>query len=142
MTSYTNVYGTELESCSSESMALTGYTRDGRCINHDQDHGSHHVCIDMKSTTGGNFCSVTRQPNWCERKFPCHEDQTKECDITNWCVCEWAFASYIQNAGGCDKIAEVNCEATNGKVLEHYQGNDKKHIQEALTCLKQKCNIK
>jgi hypothetical protein len=40
-------------------MALTGYTRSGQCYAHDDDHGSHHVCIDLSSTTGGNFCSVT-----------------------------------------------------------------------------------
>jgi hypothetical protein len=40
-------------------MALTGYTRSGQCYAHDDDHGSHHVCIDLSSTTGGNFCAVT-----------------------------------------------------------------------------------
>jgi uncharacterized protein (DUF2237 family) len=44
-------------------MALTGYTRTGLCNAHDDDQGSHHVCVDLSSTTGGNFCSVTVGPS-------------------------------------------------------------------------------
>jgi hypothetical protein len=62
--SYESVTGKELEKCSMPGMALTGYTRQGKCVAHDDDAGSHHVCIDMASNTGGNFCSVTGQPDW------------------------------------------------------------------------------
>ena len=139
--SYKNVYGGELQRCSKKTMALTGFTRDGECRNHDDDAGSHHVCIDISSTTGGNFCSVTGQPNWCEEKMPCHENNGEKCPIKNWCVCEWAFASYIEKAGGCDKIADVVCEATNQKALQHYEASDMPHVKRALKCLKEKCNI-
>jgi hypothetical protein len=56
---YLNVHGDPLQKCSRSGMALTGFTRSGECYMHDDDHGSHHVCIDLSSTTGGNFCSVT-----------------------------------------------------------------------------------
>ena len=58
-TAFTNVNGGDLERCSGRGMALTGFTRNGHCVDQNDDAGSHHVCIDMSSTTGGNFCSVT-----------------------------------------------------------------------------------
>ena len=57
--SYTSVSGEELQKCSGPGMALTGFTRTGKCVAHDDDAGSHHVCIDMSSNAGGNFCQVT-----------------------------------------------------------------------------------
>ena len=142
---YKNVYGEELKPCSGSGMAMTGFTRDGRCINRDDDHGSHHVCVNihMDSLKGGNFCNVTGQSDWCSQSMPCHEDQTKMCDAQNWCVCEWAFSSYINNAGGCDMIADVDCNATNMKVLEHYEdaASQSPDVANALQCLKQRCNL-
>ena len=96
---FQNIYGTDLKPCSSTGMALTGYTRNGYCV-------SHHICIDLSSTQGGNFCKVTNQPDWCSSNMPCHgiHDGTcpaqKECKIKHWCVCQWAFARYIEKAGG------------------------------------------
>lgn len=138
---YKNVYGSNLKACSRDDTALTGFTRNGKCVNKIQDQGSHHVCIDISSTSGGNFCTVTGQPNWCEEPMPCHDKREKTCPIEQWCVCEWAFASYIQNAGGCDKIAKVDCHATNGNVLHHYRDDKRPHVQKALACLKRKCNL-
>ena len=66
-----NVKGTELQKCCGSGMALTGFTRSGSCEDHNDDAGSHHVCIDMSSTTGGNFGSVTGQPNWCGSSMAC-----------------------------------------------------------------------
>ena len=141
---YKNVYGSNLRPCSQDGTALTGFTRNGKCVNKIEDQGSHHVCIDISSTSGGNFCTVTGQPNWCEEKKPCHNNRDKTCPIKQWCVCEWAFASYIEHAGRCDKIAEVDCHATNHNVLKHYydKQNKNKKIQKALACLKSKCNLK
>jgi hypothetical protein len=63
-----------------------------------------------------------------------------QCPVEHWCVCEWAFASYIQKAGGCDKIQKIVCEATNMKALEHYeQKQSSTHIKAALDCLKSRC---
>lgn len=75
--SYESVTGKELQKCSMPGMALTGYTREGKCVAHDDDAGSHHVCIDMASNTGGNFCSVTGQPDWCSSKMACDNARWK-----------------------------------------------------------------
>ena len=53
-----NVYGYPLEDCSASGMALTGFTRQGSCTEHNVDAGSHHVCIDIsKVEVNGNFLS-------------------------------------------------------------------------------------
>ena len=97
---YTNVLGTPLKKCSGAGMALTGFTRQGECVDMNDDAGSHHICIDMASNTGGNFCSVTGQPDWCSSKMACDGDPSNECQVKHWCVCQWAFAAYIERAGG------------------------------------------
>merc|ERR1719230_2304170 len=114
---YLNVNGGELERCSGEGMALTGFTRNGQCVDINDDAGSHHVCIDMKSNVGDNFCEVTGQPNWCGSKMAC-DGHAGRCPVEHWCVCQWAFARYLQNAGGCDKIQNIVCEATNMVALK------------------------
>merc|ERR1719198_423899 len=78
---YLNVNNTTLQHCSGRGMALTGFTRNGQCIDQDDDAGSHHVCIDMSSNTGGNFCTVTGQPNWCGSQMPCDGDPGSECQV-------------------------------------------------------------
>ncbi|KAH8072045.1 DUF2237-containing protein [Aureococcus anophagefferens] len=112
-TAYKNVLGKELEHCSGAGMALTGYTREGQCVDRYDDAGSHHICINMKSTSNGNFCDVTGQPNW--------------------------FASYLSRAGGCDKIQEIVCEATNMEAYIAYT-KSAQHA-EARACLEQRCGI-
>lgn len=66
---YLNVYGEALQSCSSDGMALTGYTRSGSCVETQDDSGSHHICIDLSSLGGndggGNFCDVTGKTYVC-----------------------------------------------------------------------------
>lgn len=81
---YTNVYGDDLQSCSSDGMALTGYTRNGHCVAINDDAGSHHVCINLSSTIGGNFCEVTGQPNWCSSEKSCHNSSSGLCPVQNW----------------------------------------------------------
>merc|ERR1712046_340857 len=105
---YLNVNNTTLQRCSHAGMALTGFTRNSQCVDQDDDHGSHHICIDMASNSGGNFCSVTGQPNWCGSQMPC-DGSSGLCPVKHWCVCQWAFASYIQRAGGCEKIQNIVC---------------------------------
>ena len=138
---YLNVYGEDLQSCSSASMALTGYTRNGKCTNLQDDAGSHHICINLSSTSGGNFCSVTGQPNWCASDMPCHQDQQLQCPVQNWCVCQWAFASYIEKAGGCDQIKDVVCEAVNMEAVNAYRRSTEVKHMEALKCLESRCNL-
>ncbi|CAB9512365.1 expressed unknown protein [Seminavis robusta] len=143
-----NVYGEPLKECSSDGMARTGFTRTGKCMDKDRDTGSHNVCIDLTSAQNGNFCTVTGQPNWCDEDKTCHDEDhsssTNNCPIVNWCVCEWAFKGYIERAGGCDQVSEVECESTNQKVVLHYQtaidnNDDAENAQAALDCLRAKC---
>eukprot|EP00325_Prymnesiales_sp_UTEX-LB-985_P021897 CAMPEP_0174715358 /NCGR_PEP_ID=MMETSP1094-20130205/21175_1 /TAXON_ID=156173 /ORGANISM="Chrysochromulina brevifilum, Strain UTEX LB 985" /LENGTH=161 /DNA_ID=CAMNT_0015914919 /DNA_START=24 /DNA_END=509 /DNA_ORIENTATION=+ len=140
---YTNVLGTKLEKCSQSGMALTGFTRNGQCIDRNDDAGSHHVCIDMASNAGGNFCTVTGQPDWCSSQMSCDGEPNKQCNVEHWCVCQWAFASYLQRAGGCDKIQNIVCEATNMVAIKHYreQAASDPHIAQALTCLESRCKV-
>lgn len=140
---YKNVRGLDLEPCSSDGMALTGYTRNGYCVDRDDDAGSHHICINLGSiaSTGKNFCEVTGQSDWCsEMDMPCHEDQFQQCPVENWCVCQWAFASYIERAGGCDAIQDIQCNAINTQALTAYEENSDTH-GEALACIRQRCAL-
>lgn len=150
-----NVYGRPLQTCSAQGMALTGYTRTGYCSSRQDDHGAHHICIDLNSITnntsggGGNFCQVTAQSDWCSSKdMPCHDDgtgttanaqQESKCGIQHWCVCQWAFARYIERAGGCDQIQNIVCEAIHVQALFAYR--QKKKYKQALECLVERCGI-
>jgi len=134
--------GEKLKTCSKPGTAMTGFTRDGKCQDlGDDDAGSHHICIQMKD----DFCTQTGQPNWCADEMPCMGqdggESADECPIGNWCVCQWAFARYIQMAGGCDAIVDLQCDATNLAALKAYEAQkaEDKSIQDALDCIKQKC---
>mmetsp|Transcript_88317 Transcript_88317/g.189666 ORF Transcript_88317/g.189666 Transcript_88317/m.189666 type:complete len:169 (-) Transcript_88317:285-791(-) len=132
-----NVLGATLQTCSKPGMALTGFTRDGHCQDEgDDDAGSHHVCIQMKS----DFCTVTGQPDWCSEDMECM-GSSGMCPIGNWCVCQWAFSSYIQSAGGCDAIVDLVCDATNQAAVKAYEESDDPDHKEALACIKKKCNL-
>jgi len=140
---YKNVYGDELQSCSSDGTALTGYTRTGFCVDENDDQGSHHICIDLSSASGGNFCDVTGQDDWCSSEMPCHDDQNEYCQVQQWCVCQWAFASYLENAGGCDNIQTVACESINIEAVFAYQQkqNVASKYKNALECLVERCGL-
>merc|ERR1711948_235828 len=87
-----SVTGKALDTCSKPGMALTGFTRDGHCQDlGNDDAGSHHICIEMKA----DFCTVTGQPNWCTSEMQCM-GSAGNCPVKNWCVCQWAFASYLE----------------------------------------------
>ena len=128
---------------SGAGMALTGYTRNGRCVDQDDDRGSHHVCIDLASTEGGNFCTVTGQSDWCSSSMGCDGGGGGLCPVNHWCVCQWAFASYIKRAGGCSKIQGIVCEATNAQALKAYKMQAPKDpsIAAALACLEERCGL-
>jgi uncharacterized protein (DUF2237 family) len=131
-------------------MALTGYTRTGYCVDKNDDQGSHHICIDLSSTNeinGNNFCQVTGQDDWCSTAMPCH-DYDKDggndgyCMVQNWCVCQWAFASYVENAGGCDNIQTIICAAVNLEALLAYQQQSTtEKYQNALECIVNRCGL-
>eukprot|EP00928_Gymnodinium_smaydae_P024370 TRINITY_DN19735_c0_g1_i1.p1 TRINITY_DN19735_c0_g1~~TRINITY_DN19735_c0_g1_i1.p1 ORF type:complete len:212 (-),score=31.00 TRINITY_DN19735_c0_g1_i1:73-639(-) len=131
-----NVMGQPLKPCSTKGTAMTGFERDGTCFDAgDDDAGSHHICIKMKS----DFCNVTGQPDWCTNPAPCMGDSNKKCPIKNWCVCQWAFSGYIEKAGGCDKIVDVECDATNMAARKAYEANPQ--YKKALECLQKKCKF-
>lgn len=163
---YLNVYGESLQPCSYDGMALTGYTRSGYCVDRWNDQGSHHICIDLSSLGGGgsdnentnnennydtnnqNFCEVTGQSDWCSlQDMPCHEDPDYSgCPVTNWCVCQWAFASYIEKSGGCDNIQTVVCESINLEAVLAYQKESSKwnanpKYYTALSCIMDRCGL-
>lgn len=95
-----------------------------------------------------NFCTVTGQSNWCEEDSECAEDSSKQCPKESWCVCEWAFSRYLEDAGGCHKSADIICDATNQITITHYEeavargGEDAPRAKKALHCLKHKCHLK
>lgn len=132
-----NVFGQPLQPCSHNHEAITGFTRDGRCADlGSQDAGSHHICIKMPKKD--NFCTVTGQSNWCSGMSPCMGEKG-DCPIEHWCVCQWAFASYIEKAGGCHAIDEVVCAAINKAAVTAYEGSSEKKNKDALACIKEKC---
>ena len=137
-----SILGSELEDCSTPGTAMTGFTRDGRCADVGMaDRGSHHVCIKMKA----DFCSVTGQSNWCtEREFPCMEGTSERalCKIENWCVCQWAYAAYLEKAGGCDSSnVELKCGAVNMATLEAYERSGSPTHKAALACIQKRCGV-
>lgn len=145
-TGHKNVNGGALGLCSENGMAMTGFTRSGKCEELQDDDGSHHICIDLSTTSGGNFCEVTGQvqggDNWCNDEGECFDNKDKKCPRQHWCVCQWAFAGYLEKAGGCDKIQDVVCTATNMAAMKAYEAKkDSDHsIKAAHDCLKSKCS--
>ena len=104
---------------------MTGWTRDGRCVDYGNDSGSHHICIDLKSTDP-NFCEQTGQPNWCSEQGECDfGDQTKVtentlCDREHWWVVRDLF---------CDKskalvIGAVTLISLSQQGVERFPGPD------------------
>merc|ERR1711924_467424 len=115
-----NVFGKPLQACSSPGMAMTGFTRDGKCVETGDDTGSHHICLDM-SNLKENFCVATDQPDWCSQPMQCI-DAPGNCPIKYWCVCQWAFVQYLANTKtGCDEIKDIKCDAVNMAALKAYR---------------------
>mmetsp|Transcript_25206 Transcript_25206/g.53592 ORF Transcript_25206/g.53592 Transcript_25206/m.53592 type:complete len:170 (+) Transcript_25206:167-676(+) len=138
---HSDIYGQELAPCSQPGMALTGFTRDGTCADLIDDEGSHHICIDLSSTEGGDFCEVTGQPDWCSSSMECDGDAMNVCPVQNWCVCQWAFASYIEDAGGCENIQGIVCDAINEEAIIAYRTSADESHKEALNCITQRCGL-
>lgn len=79
------------------------------------------------------------QPDWCSSSMPCHEGNGEMCQVGMWCVCQWAFASYIERAGGCDHIQNIKCEAVNKHALLAYKKLER--YREARECIERKCGL-
>jgi len=54
-------------------------------------------------------------------------------------VCQWAFASYIEKAGGCDAIQYIQCDAINMQALSAYASSTEDKHKEALECIYERC---
>jgi uncharacterized protein (DUF2237 family) len=137
---YPNLNGEELKLCSHDGMAFTGYMQNGHCVDQNDDSGSHDICINLSSisSSGQNFCTVMAQSNWCDgTDMPCHEDQSKSCAIKNWCVCQWAFASYITKAGGCTAIQDIQCGTNKMQAMKLYKEYNR--YCEALDSINVRC---
>lgn len=72
--------------------------------------------------------------------MPCNEGGGSSCPIQNWCVCQWAFASYLEKAGGCDAIQDIQCDAINMKAVEAYKKNAYQY-GDALACIVERCSL-
>lgn len=102
-----NVYGTELQPCSTDPM--TGYLRDGCCTAVDSDGGRHELCAVMtedfltESKARGNDL-VTPRP---EFEFPGLEPGDR------WCLCVGRWLEALEN----NFAPPVVLEATNESVL-------------------------
>jgi hypothetical protein len=70
--------------------------------------------------------------------MPCH-DTSGLCPVQSWCVCQWAFDSYLKNAGGCEHIQDIKCEAVNEQALIAYRKSGK--YKDALECIERKCGL-
>ena len=66
-----------------------------------------------------------------------------QCQVQNWCVCQWVFASYVEAAGGCDFIQDVSCESINAEAVKAYikAKNSAPKYAAALDCLVERCGI-
>ena len=110
MTAERNVFGTELESCSTEPE--TGYLRDGCCRAVDSDLGRHEVCAVMTeeflefSRARGNDL-VTPRPDF---DFPGLEPGDR------WCLCLARWLEAVEAGRGPPVVLEATNEAVLGEV--------------------------
>lgn len=147
---YLNIYGQELQPCSTAGMALAGRTSTGFCTEKNDVSDSLHVCIDLSSND--NYCTITNQnQNWCSESKPCDNGYGQSCEetcpIENWCACQWNFASYVQLVGGCNYVKDLQCNAINLQTIRAYvntisrKKDRSKRIYNALNCLVSKCGL-
>lgn len=107
MTSDRNVFGAELEPCSTDPM--TGYLRDGCCRRVDGDHGRHELCavltqefLEFSAARGNDL--LTPRP---EFDFPGLEPGDR------WCLCLGRWVEALE----ADCAPPVVLEATHEAVL-------------------------
>jgi len=151
-----NVLGTPLLPCSRPGMALTGYTRDGKCTDHKDDTGSHHVCLKMHEAPE-DLCKLTKQSDWCSQLQPCQSAPATRCPIQNWCICQWAFDHALtrlqQESKTTDdacKALPIDCHATNREALkayDHYSQtapdpSSRVKARNAASCIRRQCGIR
>ena len=145
---------------STKGMALTGPTRTGYCMN--DDSGLLHICIDLtSSSTGRYFCDVADHTEMCSSFMRCdtknwdgdannvtdgdaghvlEDGEVEFCPVQHWCVSQREFASYVENADGCDNIQDFMCESINYQAVKAYyrKQNQEKYVH-TLNCLLERC---
>uniref|UniRef100_A0A7S4MMB9 Uncharacterized protein n=1 Tax=Prymnesium polylepis TaxID=72548 RepID=A0A7S4MMB9_9EUKA len=89
---------------------------------------SHHTCVGFVASFVEDPASISSLGHHCRRG-------------ARRCVCQWAFASYLAKAGGCDKAVDLKCEAVNQAAVKAYTASSEPTHKAALACLKQKCGI-
>jgi len=108
---------------------------DHKC-NHD---GTHRVCATLLDKQGapmnwgsqGNFWQITGQSafQW--------DDQIRANNGDSWCICMWATARLIEQAG-CDNV-HLRCDSTDVQyVMSKYHDGGVK-LNAAQDCLVKKC---
>ena len=91
---------------------------------------------------GCNTCRANREMPCADSAQPGGASEAiLECPVKNWCVCEWAFKDYIAAAGGCDAIKSIDCNATNGLAIAHYEAKGTEAALAALACLEKRCGL-
>ena len=104
-----NVLGGPLKMCSIDP--VTGFTRSGSCVGHEEDYGCHAVCAQVTveflefSRMAGNDLSTPRP----EYDFPGLKPGDR------WCVC----AARWEEARLAGKAPLVVLESTHESALEH-----------------------
>mmetsp|Transcript_55073 Transcript_55073/g.101955 ORF Transcript_55073/g.101955 Transcript_55073/m.101955 type:complete len:165 (-) Transcript_55073:44-538(-) len=106
------------EPCGTAADGVTevGPSRNGYCADAHSD--THAVCVTLPE----DFCKVTGQSDWCS--------QYKG---GPWCVCMWAYATYV-DAKGCGSIA-VNAAASDVPGVCAHSSDGGRHLGAAHQCL-------
>jgi len=95
-----NLYGRPLSTCAS---GKPGSGEGDACTYRSYDRGAHQICVGQLPQ---GFSKHTGQGMWSD-------DHTG----SNWCICIWAYANYLQNHGPID----IQCDAIPEEVLiSHY----------------------
>jgi hypothetical protein len=81
----------------------------------------HQPQFNLKQWAEFLHCNGSIELVCCGTDMPCHQDQSKSCAIENWCVCQWAFASYITKAGGCTAIQDIQCGTNKMQAMKLYK---------------------
>ena len=63
--------------------------------------------------------------------------------MQNWRVCQWAFDSYLEAAGGCNAIQDIICKSINAEAVKVYIGQKSaaEKYSNALACIVERCGV-
>eukprot|EP00240_Pyramimonas_obovata_P007876 CAMPEP_0118935508 /NCGR_PEP_ID=MMETSP1169-20130426/15679_1 /TAXON_ID=36882 /ORGANISM="Pyramimonas obovata, Strain CCMP722" /LENGTH=169 /DNA_ID=CAMNT_0006878553 /DNA_START=128 /DNA_END=637 /DNA_ORIENTATION=+ len=118
-----NVYGEPLQPCGQEPGSGEG----DACTFRGYDRGAHQVCV---TSLPGGFSASTGQGSWSDEFIG-----------QNWCICIWAYASFVTNSGNLP----VKCDALPEEVLSSRFSLDKfrmgsHNFQDAIDTMCETCS--